>query len=268
MKSPPGSFALGSVSLRQLLTFVSHWQEAGGYLHPLGIWPHQHDRSPDAGPLWELGPVASAQYPLLTDDQILSLLCEGSPDLRPSAEVGRDILSGLGLDLHRPDARARAIHCAAIFAEWRDGTYDWQSRNGAPLGDSRAGAWCRLAHTRASMGRLIAGLDGSLLQAGSDGAGATEAVVYIAEAIPVGGFFGLDPPQASLGRADAAAAAASAASAGGAAAAAMLGEPAPADYGAEPDPAPAAAGGAVAAAPPGEPQDPPRRNRGRPRRAQ
>ena len=118
------------------------------------------------------------------------------------------------------------------------------------------------------MGRLIAGLDGSMLQTGSDGAGATEAVVYIAETIPVGGFFGLDPPQASPGRADAAAPAASAASAGGAAAAAMLGEPAPADYGVEPDQAPAAAGGAVAAASPGEPQDPPRRNRGRPRRAQ
>ena len=91
------------------------------------------------------------------------------------------------------------------------------------------------------MGRLIAGLDGSMLQTGSDGAGATEAVVYIAETIPVGGFFGLDPPQASPGRADAAAPAPSAASAGGAASAAMLGEPAPADYGAEPDPATAAA---------------------------
>ena len=118
----------------------------------------------------ELGPVASSQYLLLTDDQVVSLPCVGSPDLRPSAEVGSDILSGLGLDLHRPDARASAIHCAqcaAIFAEWRAGTYEWQDRNGAPLGDSSAGVWCRLAHTRASMGRLIAGLDGSMLQDGA-----------------------------------------------------------------------------------------------------
>ena len=138
--------------------------------------------------MWERGPVASSQYPLLTDDQVLSLLCEGSPDLLPSAEVSRDILSGLDLDLHLPDARARAIHCSAIFAEWWDGTYEWQNHNGVPLGDSRAGVWCSLAHTRASMGRLIAGLDGSKLQAGS----ATEAVVYTTEAIPVGGFFCLD----------------------------------------------------------------------------
>ena len=30
--------------------------------------------SPETGPMWELGPLASKQYPLLTDDQVLCLL--------------------------------------------------------------------------------------------------------------------------------------------------------------------------------------------------
>ena len=84
--------------------------------------------------VWELGPVTAAfsQYPLLTDDQAISLLCEGSPDLTPSAEVGRD--------LHRPDARAR-VTChplrSDLFVKWWEGTYEWQNSITTPLGSRR-----------------------------------------------------------------------------------------------------------------------------------
>ena len=184
---PPGTFGSpGLISLRQLLTFVSHWRGADTFLHPAGIWPHRFDS--DNGPRFHLGPIPCPQFPLLTDAQILALLCEGSPFFRPAVATGLAILANLRLDVHRSDARMRAILCASLFYEWREGSYIWRANR--RTFDITPGAGCRLAQTRATMARLIAGLSVDLVQAGPAVAdpGYAQVVIYAPDAIPAGGF--------------------------------------------------------------------------------
>ena len=108
-----------------LLTWVSYWRGAGAALFPAGVWPRLLDYS--EGPLFELGPVLSAQHQLLTDDQCLRLLrrllCDGSPFRRPSEEA---FLDSIDLDTHNSPARMCAILLASLFHEWREGTYACQ----------------------------------------------------------------------------------------------------------------------------------------------
>jgi hypothetical protein len=90
-----------------------------------GIWPCLRD-GPD-GPLFELGPNPSPRHPPLTDDQIVRLLCEGSPFPRPSVEDAQGYRDELELDVHDSAARMSAVFCASIFHDWRDGTYAWRA---------------------------------------------------------------------------------------------------------------------------------------------
>jgi hypothetical protein len=71
----PGDTGVGRCSIRMLLTWLSHWRGAGAVRYPAGVWPHRHDTSD--GPLFELGPALGQRFPLLTDAQLLRLLCEG-----------------------------------------------------------------------------------------------------------------------------------------------------------------------------------------------
>jgi hypothetical protein len=139
--------------------------------------------------MWELGPVECRDYPLLTDAQIVSLLCAGSPDARPSLDNAVRVLEGLRLDYANSEARARAILCAGMFHEWRESVY---FLTGAGARTS-LGAACRLAHTRASMARLVAGLNVAFVRSGPPGG----RVDYPADALPAGGFQARDgPPEA------------------------------------------------------------------------
>ncbi len=70
---PEGATGIGVCSISMLLTWVSHWRGAGAALYPEGVWLHRHDTQ--EGPLYELGPVLGPLCPLLTDDQIICLLC-------------------------------------------------------------------------------------------------------------------------------------------------------------------------------------------------
>jgi hypothetical protein len=65
------------------------------------------------------GPVLSAQHQLLTDAQLIRLLCEGRPFARPTAETASDVLNAIEFDRHDSAARMRAILCASIFFAWR-----------------------------------------------------------------------------------------------------------------------------------------------------
>ena len=115
--------------------------------------------------MFELGPVLDARHPLMTDDQCIRLLCEGSPFNRAAEDNCRDGLDAVELDLHNSPARMRAILMASIFHEWREGTYVWRQTPGMALAPADLpGRNCRLAHTRASMGRIIAGLSVDMLQ--------------------------------------------------------------------------------------------------------
>jgi hypothetical protein len=77
----------------------------------------------------------------------------------------------------------RAILCASIFHEWREGTYAWHA--GATRLHRAPGSGCRLAHCRASMGRLIAGLS---VHMSLQGPGIRQPLVYAEDAFPAGGF--------------------------------------------------------------------------------
>jgi hypothetical protein len=82
-------------------------------------------------------------------------------------------------------ARMRAILCASIFVEWREGGSTHRVR---------PGTGCRLAHTRATMGRLIAGLNVHMFQ--QDESRKTKKdypAVYPPDSIPLGGFFTRSP---------------------------------------------------------------------------
>jgi hypothetical protein len=71
--APAGSTGIGECSISMLLTGLSYWRGAGAILFSAGVWPRwREDRN---GPLFELGPVLSQTHPLLTDDQIIRLLC-------------------------------------------------------------------------------------------------------------------------------------------------------------------------------------------------
>ena len=176
--APVGAAETGQCSIRMLLTWVSSWRGAGVILHPAGVWPSWRE-GPD-GPLVELGPALGPRYPLLTDVQIVRLLCEGCPFPRPHPDALATYLSEIELDVHDPAAQMRAILCADIFHEWRAGSYVWRERVGLPLG-AQPGLGCRLAHCRATMGRLIAGLNVHMFP---QGRGLREAIVYADDAAP------------------------------------------------------------------------------------
>jgi hypothetical protein len=86
----------------------------------------------------------------------------------------------------------RAILCASIFFAWREGEYIRQHQPGYDTAATlmlRPGTDCRLAHTRASMGRLIAGLNVQMFRQDlSDEQGTDYVVTYEQAAIPLGSF--------------------------------------------------------------------------------
>ena len=189
LPAPLGDLGLGQCSIRMLLTWLSYWRGAGANLFPPGVWPRliEYERQV----MFELGPVLDARHPLLTDDQCIRLLCEGSPFNRGGGDHCRDALERIELDLHNSPARMRTILLASIFHEWRDGTYAWRHTPGMALAAAALpGRNCRLAHTRATMGRIIAGLSVDMLQLSF---GDTErAFSYPDEYHPRGGFGALE----------------------------------------------------------------------------
>jgi len=94
----------------------------------------------------------------------------------------------------------RAILCASIFCEWREAEYVRQRQPGyVPTARSfpflQPGDGCRLAQTRATMGRLIAGLSVRMFrQDRRDEQGTDALVTYQPAAIPPGGFVTAAPP--------------------------------------------------------------------------
>jgi hypothetical protein len=182
---PAGWDAIGDCTIRMLLTALSHWRGAGAIMHPTGVWPRLLELS--TGPHFLLGPIPSAQHQLLTDAQLLRLLCEGCPFSRPEARVASDSLNSVELDRHDSAARMRAIFCASIFFEWREGEYLRHRQPAADTTALRPGVGFRLAHTRATMGRLIAGLNVHMSRQDlSCEQGTDRPVVYVPAAIPLG----------------------------------------------------------------------------------
>ncbi len=98
--------------------------------------------------------------------------------------------------MHDSVPRMRAIFSASIFHEWRDGTYAWRGEEARLSMGARPGHGCRLAHCRASMGRLIAGLNVHMFPQTQ---GIREAIAYAADALPAGGFQPPAPPSAAPG---------------------------------------------------------------------
>jgi hypothetical protein len=163
LPTPPGDLGLGQCSIRMLLTWLSYWRGAGANLFSPGVWPRLTEYEDRV--MFELGPVLDARHPLLTNDQCIRLLCEGSLFNRAGEYRCRDALEEIELDLHNSPARMRTILPASIFHEWRDGTYVWRQTLGFALTPAELpGLNCRLAHTRASMARIIAGLSVDMLQ--------------------------------------------------------------------------------------------------------
>ncbi len=114
-----GDNGLGQCSIRMLLlTWLSYWLGAGATLFPEGVWPRLTE-FPD-GPKFKLGPTLDEQHPLLTDNQCIRLLCEGSPFNRAGVRQARYALEDIELDLHNSLARMQAIIIASIFHKWRD----------------------------------------------------------------------------------------------------------------------------------------------------
>ena len=182
---PAGDLGLGQCSIRMLLTWLSYWRGAGANLFPPGVWPRliEYERQV----MFELGPVLDARHPLLTNEQCIRLLCEGSPFNRGGEDRCRAALEEVELDLHNSPARMRTILMASIFHEWRDGTYAWRHTPGMVLTAAELpGRHCRLAHTRASMGRVIAGLSVDMLQLSFGDT--ARAFTYPEEYHPPGGF--------------------------------------------------------------------------------
>ena len=171
----------GPCTIRMLLTWFSHWRGAAAVRHPTGIWPCSY--MGPAGPIFELGPAFGPEFPLLSDTQVARLLCEGCPFVRPSLELIPPHLDSLELDTHDSAARMRAILCASIFHEWREGTYAWR-REEPWLFCASAGYGCRLAHSRATMARLIAGANVHMFR---QGPGIREATTYPDDYFPPGG---------------------------------------------------------------------------------
>jgi hypothetical protein len=117
LPTPPGDLGLGQCSIRMLLTWLSYWRGAGTNLFPPGVWPRliEYERQV----MFELWPVLDARHPLLTNDQCIRLLCEGSPFNRAGEDRCRDALAVIELDLHNSPAMMRTILLASIFHEWR-----------------------------------------------------------------------------------------------------------------------------------------------------
>jgi hypothetical protein len=183
---PAGWDAIGDCTIRMLLTALSHWRGAGAVLHPSGVWPRLLELP--SGPHFLLGPIPSAQQQLLTDAQLVNLLCAGCPFTRPEARVASDSLSSVELDRHDSAARMRAILCASIFFEWREGEYLRHRQPSADTAALRPGVGFRLANTRATMGRLIAGLNVHMFRQDlSCEQGTNHPVVYVPAAIPLDG---------------------------------------------------------------------------------
>ena len=85
----------------------------------------------------------------------------------------------------------RAIFCAHIFFEWREGVTKLLGRTRPPRDQPRVGFGCNLCRTRASFARLIAGLSVTMFRQ-FNGEG-REAVAYPDDAHPPDGFTsGLD----------------------------------------------------------------------------
>ena len=98
--TPSGDIGLDQCSIHMLLTWLSYWRRAGANLFP--------DEFP-SGPMFELGPALDVRHPLLTDNQCIRLLCEGSPFNRAGVSQARDALADIELDLHNSLARMREL---------------------------------------------------------------------------------------------------------------------------------------------------------------
>ena len=153
IREPDGWLARRPASIRWLLSLFHHWRGAPATRYWAGTWPHV---TPGPSALWRLGPDLGSRFGLLSNAELLALLCEGSPDDRPAH--GMALLASLNLDGHDPAALQRALLVADIFRETRERLFrSW--------GTLRADT-CPLAYTRASMARLIAGLGTDLQVAG------------------------------------------------------------------------------------------------------
>lgn len=194
MGSPPAGWdTIGECTIRMLLTALSHWRGAGAVLHPTGVWPRLLELP--SGPCFLLGPILSAEHQLLTDAELIRLLCEGCPFNRPEARVASVYLNTVELDRHDSAARMRAILCASIFFEWREGEYRRRHQTATDAAALQAGFGCRLAHTRATMGRLIAGLNVHLSRQDlSHERGTDHPVAYAPGSIPLAGLLMPDSP--------------------------------------------------------------------------
>ena len=148
--APAGKEARGISTPRVVLSWFSHWRGHGGNGHAAGIWPVMKDD----GVRMTLGPSASGQFPMLSDAQILGLLCEGSPEPRPTVEAGLAGLAALRLDADDPATLQRARDIALLFVETRwEAHLLYAAGQGASVGVSS-----RLPCYRAAMARLIAGV--------------------------------------------------------------------------------------------------------------
>jgi hypothetical protein len=78
---------------------------------PAGEKPHMRNTRSATAVLF--GPAPSERFPLLSDAQLLGLLCEGSPEPRPSIA---DALQYLRLDAIDPASLQRAQQVALIFS--------------------------------------------------------------------------------------------------------------------------------------------------------
>ena len=152
------------------------------------MWPRWVEHP--GRPIFELGPVLGPRFPLLTDAQIIGLLCEGCPFDRPAADDLVRWQQDVDLDVHDSHARMRAILSASIFYEWRHGTHAREHE----LRTVGRGFGCRLAHCRASMGRLIAGLNVHMFPQGPEPE-FREPLVYDDDACPAAEFTVLPPPR-------------------------------------------------------------------------
>ena len=132
------------VSLRQVLTFLTHWR-LNPSSHPVGIFPAW--LSSRGVSSWMLGPEACQEYPLLSDDQILGLLCEGSEMERSTLAAWPEVLAALHLDERNDAARDRATLLASVVLAMGE-----QGARARPRGR------CPLAWSLAAFAHLIANI--------------------------------------------------------------------------------------------------------------
>ena len=70
---PAGWDGIGDCTIRMLLTALSHWRGAGALCHPTGVWPRLQVLP--SGQFFLLWPILSEQHQLLTNAQLIRLLC-------------------------------------------------------------------------------------------------------------------------------------------------------------------------------------------------